>query len=229
MTITCPSCKRKYRLQDALIRSPYQKMRCSRCGHVFIHGQKYSAQEDDASAGKPLLSPPGIVEREAAKRSGGKRVRILVISIVLAAILAVCGYYYWTNYPGASDRRLSIQKMEGLETVTKDGRAFFIKGVVLNRSTKARKFVILRAKLFDEQRGPMGERFVLAGLQLSKEEVEQMRKPDIEARITEFRKSNVNAFILQPSKEMPFSIVFSDPYTGKPKEFTVEIMEAPKT
>jgi len=229
MTITCPSCKRKYRLQDALIRSPYQKMRCSRCGHVFIHGQKYSVQEDDAVAEKPLLSPPGIVEKEVGKASGRKRVRVLIISIVIAVIVAVCGYYYWMNYLGASDKRLSIQKMEGLETVTRDGRAFFIKGVVLNRSTKPRKFVILKAKLFDEQRASMGERFVLAGLQLSKEEVEQMRKPDIEARVSEFRKSNVSAFVLQPSREMPFSIVFSDPYTGKPKEFTVEIMEAPQT
>jgi len=204
-------------------------MRCSRCGHVFIHGQKYSVQEDDAVAEKPLLSPPGMVETKAGRTSGGKRVRTLIISIMIALVLAVCGYYYWVNYPGASDKRLSIQKMEGLETVTKDGRAFFIKGVVLNRSTKPRKFVILKAKLFDEQRASMGERFVLAGLQLSKEEVEQMKKPDIEARITEFRKSNVNAFVLQPSREMPFSIVFSDPYAGKPKEFTVEIMEAPKT
>jgi predicted Zn finger-like uncharacterized protein len=225
MTITCPSCKRKYRLQDSLIRSPYQKMRCSRCDHVFVYGR--DDREDVTAEPRPLLSPPGILETTNEKK-GVRSIRILVIVAIIAAIIAGCGYYYWMNYAGASDGRLSIQKMEGQETITKDGRAFFIRGVVVNRSTKPRKFVILKAKLFDEQHASMGERFALAGLQLSKDEVEQMRKTDIETRITEFRKSNVNALVLQPSKEMPFSIIFSDPYTGKPKEFTVQIIEAPR-
>jgi predicted Zn finger-like uncharacterized protein len=223
MTITCPSCKRRYRLQDSLIRSPYQKLRCSRCGHIFVYGQDGSNAEQT-----PLLTPPGIVEMEAGKVEGRKGIRILLIAILVAVILAAGGYYYWMNYAGASDKRLTIEKMEGQETVIRDGKAFLIKGVVSNRSTKPRKFVILKAKLFDDRHASMGEHFALAGLQLSKDEVEQMRKPDIEAKITEFRKSNINAFVVQPGKEMPFSVIFADPYTGKPKEFTVEIVEAPK-
>ncbi len=228
MTITCPSCNRKYRLQDSLIRSPYQKMRCSRCGHVFVHGQKGEGEKTAPSVQKPLLSPPGIVEKAAKGKESRKGIRIFLLAILIAVILAAAGYYYWMNYAGASDSRLKIQKMEGQETFTRDGRAFFIRGVVANHSTKPRKFVILKARLFDEQGGFMGERFVLAGLQLTKDEVARMGKTDIEARITEFRKSNITAFTLSPAGEVPFSVIFSDPYSAKPKRFTVEIVEAPK-
>jgi predicted Zn finger-like uncharacterized protein len=226
MQITCPSCKRRYRLQDSLIRSPYQKMRCSRCGHVFVYGQdegKVGAEVEQ----KPLLTPPGIVEKLGAEKSR-KGIRALLLVVLVIIILAACGYYYWVNYLGAGNRWLGIRKMEGQETVIRDGRVFLIQGVVENDSTKPRRFVILKAKLFDDQRAAMGERFALAGLRLSKEEVEQLARPDIDAKIAAFRKSNVNAFVVPSKQELPFSIIFADPYTGKPKEFTVEIVEAPR-
>jgi predicted Zn finger-like uncharacterized protein len=228
MTITCPSCNRKYRLQDSLVTSPYQKMRCSRCGHVFVHGEKNGEEKIVPPVQKPLLSPPGIVEMAAGRRSSRRGVRILLFAILIAVILAAVGYYYWMNYAGASDSRIKIQKMEGQETLIRDGKAFFIKGIVANRSTKPRKFVILKARLYDEQGGFIGERFILAGLELSKDDVARMAKADIEARIAEFRKSNVNSFVLSPDGEAPFSVIFSDPYSGKPKKFSVEIIEAPR-
>jgi hypothetical protein len=54
-----------------------------------------------------------------------------------------------------------------------------------------------------------------------------MQKPDIEKKVAEFRKANLAAFVLAPTKEMPFSIVFPDSYSGKPKDFSVEIIESP--
>jgi len=98
----------------------------------------------------------------------------------------------------------------------------------VNRSTKPRKYIIIKAKLFDDKKVSMGERFALAGLQLSKEEIQQMGKTDIDAKISGYRKSNINSFVLPSRKEMPFSIVFADPYYGRPNEFSVEIVEAPR-
>jgi hypothetical protein len=201
-------------------------MRCSRCGHVFVHGQDEEKAEEKVPE-RPLLSPPGIVEKLDEKKNR-KGIRILLLVALIAVILAACGYYYWVNYLGAENRWLSIQKMEGQETLMKDGRVFLIRGTVVNRSTQPRKYIILKARLFDDKKASMGERFALAGLQLSKEEIERMGKPDIDAKITGFRKSNVNAFVVQSRKEMPFSIVFADPYYGRPKEFSVEIVEAPR-
>jgi hypothetical protein len=201
-------------------------MRCSRCGHVFVLGRDEEKGEERVKE-RPLLSPPGIVETagQEPKRRG---VLILFLAILLILILAAAGYYYWLNYLGAENRWLSIQKMEGQETLIRDGRVFLIRGVVLNRSTKPRKYIILRAKLFDDKKAPMGERFGLAGLQFSNQEIERMGKPDIEAKISKFRKLSDDTFVVPPRKGMPFSIVFAAPYSARPKEFSVEIAEAPR-
>ena len=216
-------------------------MRCSRCGHVFVYGQEEERPETGVSedrrsgasdrpevtSGRPLLSPPGLLEKEGEKKNR-KGLVVLLLAALILVILVACGYYYWVNYLGAENRWLSIQKMEGQETLIRDGRVFLIRGTVLNGSTKPRKYIILKARLFDDKQVSMGERFALAGLQLSGEEIQQMGKPEIDAKITDFRKSNINAFVVPSTKEMPFSIVFADPYYGRPKEFSVEIVEAPR-
>ncbi|MGD0230000.1 MAG: zinc-ribbon domain-containing protein [Syntrophorhabdales bacterium] len=224
MTITCPSCTRKFRLEDFLVKVPYQKMRCSLCGHVFVYERAGSRYPED---GEPVTALDEPEERPLEK----KRWRGLPISAIIFAVLLVlvasAYYFYWINYPGASDRRLRIGPMEGQETVIKDGKVFLVKGLIANGSTKPRKYVILKAKLFDEHGAVMAEHFALAGLPLSSDEVQQMRSGEIDRKVADFRLSSLANFVLQKGRELPFSVVFPDTYTGKPKEFTVEIIESP--
>jgi predicted Zn finger-like uncharacterized protein len=232
MIITCPACKRKYRLEDSLVKSPYQKMRCSKCGHVFVN------QQDDGGVEKRMASPlppdksdqGGLVVEAAARKPsrlwGSRAVRLIVAILVLFG-LAVGGYIYWMNYLGAGNNRLSIRKIEGQETITKDGRVFLVNGAVLNGSTRPRKFVILKAKIFDEQGTVIGQHLAVAGVSISAGEIAQMSRPDIEARVKETQNPNPGSLVLYPKKEIPFSIVFPGPYVGKPKEFTVEIVDSP--
>ncbi len=152
---------------------------------------------------------------------------ILLILVIVLLGCAVGAYYYWVNYLGAADKWLSIKKIEGQETIVKDGKVFFVKGAIINGSTKARKYVIVKARLFDNRGAVIGEHFGLAGLALSREDIESMRRAEIENRVSEFRKSSVVAFVVQKKKELPFVVVFPDSYAGKPKEFTVEIVESP--
>lgn len=227
MIVTCPSCKRKYRIDDNLIKAPYQKMRCALCGHIFVfENEAAKAPEPE----KPYFSPAERQEelfgqREKKQRWGGPLLFFILVAVFLG--LAVAGYYYWVNYLGAGDKWLSIKKMEGQETVVKDGKVFFVKGAIANGSTKARKYVIVKARLFDNRGAVIGEHFGLAGLALTREEVESMRRAEIENRVSEFRKSSVTAFVLPKKKDLPFVVVFPDSYAGKPKEFTVEIVESP--
>jgi predicted Zn finger-like uncharacterized protein len=225
MTITCPSCSSKYRLQDSLIKSPYQKVRCSRCGHVFVYNEMEKNKED-----KPVFSHPGIIEEENTKNKGKGRIRGAYIGAIVAIIVVILASYgyYWFNYPGASIGRLRFEKMEGQETSAKDGKVFLIKGLIYNGSTKARAFVMLKAKLFDTTGVVLNERAVLAGLQLTKADIEKMTKDDIEAKITAFRKTGGDAFVLRSHKEIPFVIAFMDTFPGKLKQFSMEILEAPR-
>jgi predicted Zn finger-like uncharacterized protein len=223
MIITCPSCSRKYRLEDGLVKARFQKVRCSLCGHVFVYE---GASQEDRNGRETLTSHAGhtgITVRK--KRHPGLIASVVVIALLFIA--AASAYFYWINTIGAADKWLRIQNTVGQETVTKDGKVFLINGLIANGSTKPRKYVILKAKLFDEHGTVIGEHFALAGLPLSVEEVREMRGEEIEKKVAYFRSSNLSACLLRKGGELPFSIVFPDTYTGTPKEFTVEVIESP--
>jgi predicted Zn finger-like uncharacterized protein len=228
MIITCPECKRKYRLEDSQVKAPYQKMRCSRCGHIFVYdGGRHFEREEKVFTGPLSAGFSALFAETPVRKKSRKGLTALVVFILILLALAAVGWYTWMNHTGAGNRWLKLQKVEGEETVTRDGKIFLIRGTVVNGSTKPRKYVILTAKLFDQQGAIIGEHVDLAGLPLSSDEVRQMQKSDIEKKVADFRKASLSAFVLSPAKEMPFSIVFSDIYSGKLKEFSVEVIESP--
>ena len=224
MIVTCPACKRKYRLEEGLVKSPYQKMRCSRCGHVFVdHEDQGKAEENPLTVAAPTVLGAG----EAVPRRGNRSLILIVSVLVFLGLVAAAGYLYWMNYLGAGNKWLSIKKIEGQETIARDGRIFLINGAVVNGSTKPRKYVILKAKLFDERGAVIGQHLAVAGFPLSAGEIAQMEKSDIEKRVAAAANPAPGALALYPHKEVRFSIVFPGSYSGKPKEFTVEIVDSP--
>lgn len=227
MIITCPECKRRYRLEDSQVRAPYQKMRCSRCGHVFVYEGSLPLEMEERVFAGPLPSGPSVSAEKPVFRKNRKGLTALAVSILLILAIVACGWYAWVNYMGAGNRWLRLQNIEGQETAIRDGKVFLVRGTVANGSTKPRKYVILKAKLFDQEGAILAEHLALAGLPLSSDDVRQMDKSDIDKKIADFRKENLGAFVLPPNKDMAFSIVFPDTYSGKPKEFSVEIVESP--
>ena len=227
MIITCPECRRKYRLEDSQVKAPYQKMRCSGCGHIFVYEGGRPLETEEKVFTAPLPEGPSASPVKSTFRRNRKGLTALAVSILLVLAIVACGWYAWMNYMGAGNRWLKLQNIEGQETPIRDGKVFLIRGTVANGSTKPRKYVILKAKLFDQQGAIIGEHLALAGLPLTSDDVRQMDKSDIEKKIADFRKANLTAFVLPPNKEMPFSILFPDNYSGKPKEFSVEIVESP--
>ena len=243
MIVACPACGRKFNLPDTAIKSPYQKLKCSKCSNIFmltkeeIHPSKAEEPpktkppENGTTAPFPL--PEHQAPEEAVPRSR-KGLIVLVIALVLLAAGSGGFYYCWMNFTdlfgipmGASDKRLSIRNLEGQEIVTKEGRIFFISGTVLNGSTKPRKFLILRAKLFDKDGTVLAEKDVVSGLSFSKDKVGAMQKLDIEKTINDFKLSGEKNFQVGSGKQVPFSVVFFDEGLDRAKEFTIEIIESP--
>ena len=225
MIVTCPACKRKYRLDDGLVKSPYQKMRCSQCGQVFVNHENQGMTGEKLSTGHTTIL--SAVEKPLSMRRG--KGMALVVSVLVFFGLVVAGYLYWMNYLGAGNRWLSIPltRLEGHEADAKDGPVFLINGTVVNGSTKPRRRVVLKAKLFDESGAVIGQHFAVAGTPLSADELAGMMKSDIEERAKAAMKSDQPGLALYPHKEMPFSVVLPGPYQSKPKEFSVEIVDSP--
>src|SRR5512138_3012822 len=100
MIITCPSCGRKFNLPDDAIKSPYQKLKCSRCSHVFmltkeepIHEEQPSVKvEKQPAKPKPQeveLKPPSaspVVEYEDVSMERPRR-RKGIIGIIVTLLL----------------------------------------------------------------------------------------------------------------------------------------------
>ena len=243
MIVACPACGRKFNLPDAAIKSPYQKLKCSKCSNIFmltkeeVHPTKAEQppKENPPESGTTAsFTVPEHQAREEVMPKSRKGLIALVIALVLLAAASGCFYYCWMNFTdlfgipmGASDKRLSIKNLEGQEIVTKEGRIFFISGTVFNGSTKPRKFLILRAKLFDKDGTVLAEKDVVSGLSFSKDKVGAMQKLDIEKTINDFKLSGEKNFQVGSGKQVPFSVVFFDEGLDRAKEFTIEIIESP--
>ena len=231
MTITCPSCARKFSLADEALRSPFQKMKCSKCGHVFVfrkeeHERSQQEPTEKAESFTPVRAPEPEVEAQGEPRKRKGPVIFVIVLLVLAG-LGAGFWYYWNEYLGAGDRWLAIKSLEGQEIVTKEDKVFFISGLVVNGSTKPRKYLILRAKLYDKDGTVLAEKDIVAGLPLNKEEVGIMQKFDIEKKVNDFKLSARENFKVDSKAQLPFSVVFFDEGFEKAKEFTIEIIDSP--
>jgi predicted Zn finger-like uncharacterized protein len=226
MTIECPSCKRKFRIDDRLLKGPHQKLRCSRCGHVFRYSQQTERDDDGDEFNPPVFEP--LAAKDHRSRRG---ILILVLSLLVLAFVAAAvyfgGYAYWQKGLRAGSA-LGFRNLEGQETITRDTRVFVVNGMVVNQSTRPRKYVMLKAKLLDREGTIFAESGCLAGLAVSKEEVQQTEKVELVKKLADYRSSNIQNFVLEGKRELPFTIVFFDvDPPGKAKEFTVEVYEAP--
>lgn len=241
MIIACPSCGRKFNLPDDALKSPFQKLKCSKCSQTFLYrkeekadsaqpAQKTEEATPKAATPTPAHTPAPAVHEEHKRKTRSHRSKkpfIVVLAILILAALGGGFYYYWMEYLGAGDKRLSVKGLEGQELVGKEEKVFFISGSVLNGSTKPRKYIVLRAKLYDKDGTVLAEKDVLAGLPIPKEEAATTAKFDVERKINEFKLTGKERWKIESGKALPFSVIFFDEGFERAKEFTIEIIDSP--
>jgi predicted Zn finger-like uncharacterized protein len=222
MIVTCPSCKRRYKIDDGNLNTP-KKMRCSKCGNVFVNEPPGGTGEKPVDYAERIGAIPPAASQLKERKGVHKGLAFAVISLLVLLALAGGGYIYWQDYLGAGNQYLVIKKLEGQEMFIQDSKIFLVTGVVQNKSTKPRRYVFLKCRLIGKDGSVIGERFAPAGLSVSKNDAERMARADLE-------KSRIpnEGLVLDKGREIPFTIAYLDVEFGKAKEFTVEIYEAPQ-
>jgi len=269
MVITCPECSTKFRLDDAHVPEKGAKVRCSKCQHVFQVQKPAPPPEPPSPVEIPLSKFPNEFEGWMPKKRPPRRFPFLSVLIVIF-ILAGVGYgalLIWERFPELEQAGISfsalkhylslsaekegfiaLEKLKGyyLENA-KHNKIFVVEGQAVNHGSESRSFIKVKGTLLDPKGAKVEEKMVYCGNILSEKDLKEMSKEAMEKSLSSqfgISFSNVN---IQPSKFVPFMIVFVDfaqvgpaektipPLPGKPKEvlpgpsdFTVEVVSSQK-
>jgi len=88
MIVTCPECATRYRVTGDALDAPHgRRVRCARCGHVWLH------RPEPPGDPPPLRAVPPMLPAERRRGRGMRRMAaaLLVVVVLLSGLLAA-GY-----------------------------------------------------------------------------------------------------------------------------------------
>lgn len=131
MLIDCPSCRTRYRIAGDKLRPNGSKLKCTRCGHIFV-GSVYDAMVEDGapedsqqdSSVRASSDLEGIGEEETRRAKKGKpRKRIRFLLLLLFLLLLVAAALGYTRYTGMTIRIPFLQQASTRAETQLDQRA----------------------------------------------------------------------------------------------------------
>ncbi|MCE5242798.1 MAG: DUF3426 domain-containing protein [Syntrophobacteraceae bacterium] len=254
MIVTCESCKTKFRFDPSRARGSKKKVRCSRCGHVFlvkldteeealIHVDlsEDMGPEDDAAPFAP--PPPGARTPGKAQRSG--MLRKLLLWLVPLALLAGGAYYYAQKYTASPSQPLSSAKDKPPQpneqpavTIMDSTRAYFlenahagqifvVEGEVSNESSRPISFILLEGKLYTTNNQIAQTQRCYPGNGMPRNELAQLNVTEIQNRMMNREGKNLTNVNVAPSKRIPFMLVFHNlPEMDALGDYSIEVISA---
>ncbi len=131
MLIDCPRCRTRYRISGDKLRPDGSKLKCSRCGHVFV-GSVYDAMVEDVapegaqqdSSESAASDFEGIGEEETDQAQKGKpRRRIRLLLLFLLLLLLAAAAFGYIRYSGMTLRLSFLQQNSPRAETELDQRA----------------------------------------------------------------------------------------------------------
>ena len=133
--------------------------------------------------------------------------------------------WVWQKIVGSEKEGLIFRDLSGYEEKIGEVSLFVIEGKVNNQSKVARKYIKVRVAIFDERKAKMGEKETVCGRMISRDELIKLPVTFFKGEMA-IRPKVDKEMITPPGKASPFMVTFKDLSTP-PKEFQVEILEAP--
>jgi hypothetical protein len=199
------------------------------------------SREERAEVG--ISKPRRMVRRE-------RRGPSLFFAVLVVLILLVFGLFYlWTEsgfggkpyslleYPiqkvielwaqiwGTEREGLIVRDLNRYDERMKEIPLFVIEGKVNNQSRFTKRHIKIKVAIFDQNKVKLAEKEALCGRIISPEELKNLPEAFFEGEMV-IRPKTDKEMITPPGKAIPFMVVFKN-LSATPKEFQIEIVEAP--
>ena len=185
-----------------------------------------------AEEGEPIIPPP-------KERRGIPKPLIIVLVVILVIVFGGVGIFFFApslipdslsflkpvKTQEIQDRGVSRLIFKGVKgsfmESNKLGQLFVVKGVVTNKYSKSRSFILIKGALLDDKNKVVKQKMVYAGNTFTEKEIKDMTLQQINKGLKNRLgkgKTNVN---IKPDSMVPFMIIF-EKLPDNLSEFTVE-------
>ncbi len=245
MIISCPNCGTKYKLSDQLIKPQGTKLKCSRCGHVFLYKEKTEDTRDVPSTTTSSHQPRKIsLEKPAADK---KKIGMLVGMICGLILMGIAGWYLYpmvsgyfskkqkntsqssTNSTGTSLDAIKKIALEDVKQyfVKNDmvGNLLVIQGKAVNHFNRPKALIKIEATLYDDKGNILKKKQILCGNTLSLFQLQSWPKKRLEDELNSkvgILMKNTN---IPPGGSVDFMVIFYNPPSNM-SEYGVRVIQA---
>ena len=254
MIVTCESCQTKFNLDATRIKATGQKVRCSRCSHVFVVYPPAeemlpqvdlideSAELEDSTSALP--QPPRTPRGNHWPNKQRSRMRsvlwIIPLLILAGAIFWLLGPGSFLLSPGNQPAKQSAEANSGKPAVrildntkayflenANAGQIFVVNGKITNDSKKAVSFILLEGKLFTTDNRVAQSQRCYCGNVMSRKELTQLPVTDIQNRMMNREGKDLQNVHVPPGGKVPFMIVFHNlPDLNVLSDYSIEVVSA---
>jgi predicted Zn finger-like uncharacterized protein len=255
MIVTCESCRTKFRLDPARIRGPESKVRCTRCGFIFVVRQEdeddvlihvdlseEALRDDENKSVSRSMPKPSIPQRP--RRKGSLR-KLLILAV---ALLLLVGGVFWlvsnkdsflpTSQSAAPEKATVAETKQPVITImdatqayflenARAGRIFVVEGEVSNESAGPVSFMLLEGKLYTRDNHVAQSQRCFSGNSMSREDLTRLSVREIQDRMMNREGKDLNNVHVATGKRVPFMLVFHNlPELDVLSDYSIEVISA---
>ena len=246
MIVICEACNTKFRLDPGRLRGPKSKVRCSRCGSVFVLAPEEEdlihidlADEMDLSAGDSTIPTPSLAAPAPPRPRKGVPRKKLLMAVVAVLILGT-GLLGVISYLGSLPKEKAAEGLGETPTIkvldttqafflenTHAGQIFVVEGEVENQSAKPASFILMEGKLYNTTNRVAITQRCYAGNAMSRDELSRMNITEIQSRMMNREGKSLSNVKSPPGKHAPFMLVFHNlPELKALSDYSVEVVSS---
>ena len=219
MIIECPNCHTKFKVKDELIPPEGRKVKCSKCGNVFLAKKQIEEEVFDLSDKVPT-EPEKKLEKELEKvaerykRPAPKKIKkkedktnralYLITLLMLIFAISFSGIYLYIKTKHTSPP-FTFMDLKGNFYENKNyGTILVVEGKVKNNWNMSFTKIKIKVDLYDNRGEKIGSTTTYLGNIFSKEELLNLNEKQLQALIYE-------QVVLKPGATLPFMAIFFHP------------------